>query len=158
MRSKTESLANTAEPSTIEAATPNHTVWDRVGIAGSLLCVIHCAVTPLAIGYLSVMGLEFLGNDLVHQVLAVFLLCIALLAFIPGFRGHGNRLVIAIGALGISVLFATHFVLEHFVGYGLEMGLTIIGSLLLVGAHTANWRLASQGDECCDATNKAHPQ
>ena len=93
-------------------------IWDRLGILGSALCLIHCAVTPLFIGYLSAAGLGFLGSEIVHKFLAAPLLVIALLAFWPGYRTHQNR--------------------------------TVIGSVLLIGAHTANWRLASDHGDCPD--------
>ena len=144
MNSKTDSLAHAPEH-----ALPDHTIWDRLGIVGSLLCVVHCAVTPLVIGYLSAAGLGVLGDEIVHRILAVFLICIALLAFVPGYRNHRNSLVIAVGVAGLGLLVSTGFVLEHFISSGLEIGLTITGSLLLVGAHTANWRLTSREDDCC---------
>ena len=143
MNSKTDSLADS-----VEEAVPNHTLWDRLGIAGSILCVIHCAATPLLIGYLSAFGLSILGDELIHQALAILLLVIALLAFIPGFKNHKNPVVLAVGALGVTLLLITSFVLGHHVAWAIEIGLTVTGSLLLVGAHTANWRLTDRHSEC----------
>ena len=156
MHSKTDSLSGSAEPPAVETAAPHHTIWDRVGIAGSLLCVAHCAITPLVIGYLSVMGLEFLGDEIIHQILAICLLGIALLAFIPGFRHHKNRLILVAGGLGITLLVTASFFVEHLLSHGAELGLTIAGSLLLVGAHAANWRLASRHSQCCEPTDTTH--
>ena len=125
-------------------------IWDRLGILGSALCLIHCAVTPLFIGYLSAAGLGFLGSEIVHKFLAAPLLVIALLAFWPGYRTHQNRTVIAAGAAGVASLVMAIFILEPMISEMLETTLTAIGSVLLIGAHTANWRLASDHGDCPD--------
>ncbi len=122
--------------------------WDRVGIVGSMLCIAHCVSMPLLIGVLSVAGLGFLGGEWVHQVLALLLVGVAVLAFGPGFRAHGNRAVVALAVVGVGLLVGTGFVLEPLVSEPVEVGLTVAGSAVLVGAHVANWRLTS-AVECC---------
>lgn len=119
-------------------------LWDRLGIAGSVLCVLHCALTPLLIGYLSTAGLAFLGDEIVHKILAVVLLFAALFAFIPGYRKHGNTATVTAGAIGIGLVLFAGLILAPFIGHGLETAITIAGSVILVGAHTVNWRLAKR--------------
>lgn len=126
----------------------HQTIWDRLGIVGSALCVIHCISAPLLIGVFSAAGIGFLGDDIFHQILAVCLLFVAVLAFLPGFRSHQNRLVVLLGVVGVGLILSTGFLLEPLISHGLEIGLTIAGSLLLVGAHAANWRLSNEA-ECC---------
>ena len=116
---------------------------------GSALCVIHCTTTPLAIGMLSAAGLGFLGDEIVHQVLAVLLVGVAALAFWPGFRVHGKKIVLVLGGVGVGLLLMTGFVLEAMVSHEVEIGLTLMGSLLLLGAHGFNWRL-SREVVCCE--------
>lgn len=161
MTLNTESLTQTSDPATTEHTAAEHTaaehtaadhtsIWDQLGIAGSVLCLIHCLATPFAIGYLSTAGFGLLGHNTFHKVLALILLTIALFAFGPGFRRHKNPAVLGVGALGILLLVGTGFILAPFHFHDLELGLTITGSLLLVGAHTANWRLLRQHRDCCD--------
>ncbi len=124
-------------------------IWDRLGIAGSVLCVLHCVLTPFLIGYLSAVGMGFVGDEIVHKILAIVLLVVAVLAFAPGYKKHANKAVIAAGGAGVALIVGGGLVLEPFIGHGLEIGLTIAGSVLLVGAHGANWRLNDCSDECC---------
>ncbi len=124
------------------------TLWDRLGIAGSLLCVMHCALTPLLIGYLSAVGLGVVGDEIVHKILAVLLLCVAVLAFAPGYKRHANVAVLTAGVAGVGLIVAGGLLLAPFIGHGLEIGLTVIGSLLLIGAHAVNWRLSDCSESC----------
>lgn len=158
MSLKTDSLSNPSESiatdssgESLEAAAADHTFWDQVGIAGSLLCLVHCATTPLLVGYLSVASLSFLADEWIHKTLAVILLVIAAVAFLPGFRHHKKKSVLVVGVAGVLVLLTAGFALDHHASPPLEIGLTAFGSLLLLGAHTANWRLcARHGHEPCD--------
>lgn len=128
----------------------SHTLWDRLGIVGSALCLAHCIATPLAIGFLSTAGLGFLGGEVVHKLLAFPLIIIAILAFWPGYRRHQNAAIVALGAAGAACLLVAVFVLEFFFphSHGLETAVTIAGSILLIGAHTANWRITNK--QCDD--------
>lgn len=147
MSPNTESLTSAADQAGVD-----HTVWDRLGIAGSVLCVIHCALTPLAIGYLSATGLSFMGEEFIHKFLAIFLMLIAVAAFIPGFRNHRRVSVVAVGAIGASFLVIPNFALESLISHDLVLGLNIAGSFLLIGAHTANWRITDSHADCTDCT------
>ena len=120
-----------------------------MGILGSTLCLLHCAATPLLIGGLSAVGLGFLGDEMVHKVLAVVLVGVAVLAFGPGFKSHRNAAVLGLGGAGIALLLATGFFLEPLLTEFWEVGLTVVGSVLLVGAHVVNWRLTVATPECC---------
>ena len=94
------------------------------------------------------MGLGFLGDEIVHKILAVLLVMVAALAFWPGFRAHGKKMVVVLGGVGLGLLLMTGFVLEAMVSHKVEIGLTVLGSILLIGAHGLNWRL-SREVVCC---------
>ena len=154
MNSKTDSVSPAADASVAESAVPaglpvDHVVWDKLGIVGSALCVVHCVFTPLAIGYLSAMGLGFLGAEVFHKLLAVPLLAIALLAFLPGYRKHGDTRILAAGIAAVAVLLGAIFVLETFLPHSIAAVGTVIGSVLLIGAHALNWRKGCGTTECC---------
>lgn len=145
MNPKSESITaaeqpGVAEQSAAEEVVSDHVLWDQLGIFGSALCVAHCLATPLIVGYLSAAGLGFLGGEIVHKLLAAPLLFIALLAFVPGYRRHGDVRILSAGLVGIGLLLITIFALEPFVAHGVETTLTILGSVVLIGAHIANWR------------------
>lgn len=121
---------------------PVATLWDRLGIVGSTLCLIHCAATPLFVGVFSVAGFNFLGGEQFHQIAALLLALVAFFAFMPGFRRHRNGWVFGAGALGVLLLIVGGFAVSSL--EGLEVAVTVMGSLLLVTAHMVNWRLTSR--------------
>lgn len=113
--------------------------WDKLGMAGSGLCLIHCLAIPVVAGALPSLGIAFLADESVHEILAFFLIALAGLAFIPGYRRHRNRHVVMLMAAGLGlILFATWgnaWIDLHGVG---ETVLSIAGSLLLIWAHYRN--------------------
>ncbi|MGC8035329.1 MerC family mercury resistance protein, partial [Salmonella enterica] len=42
--------------------------YDRVGAYASTLCAIHCLITGVGLGLLSVMGLQFFGSAWVESL------------------------------------------------------------------------------------------
>lgn len=155
MSPKTDSLAGTGDAPVDDQPSDSpshdrHTTWDRIGIVGSTICVVHCLATPLVVGLLSAVGLGFVGGELLHKLLVLPLLGIALMAFWPGYRHHGNKKILSSGAAGVLALLVAVFVMEPFHAHGLATATTVGGSIILIGAHGANWRLTANQD-CCSA-------
>lgn len=121
-------------------------LWDRLGIVGSTLCLLHCAATPLFIGVFSVTGVGIVGGEHFHGLAALILGFVALLAFLPGFRRHRDWRILVAGGLGVSSLVIGGFVLLP--SELLETLITIMGSLILVMTHGINWRLTRKS-ACC---------
>lgn len=125
----------------------NHVVrqslWDRIGVAGSALCMVHCISTPLLLGYLSTIGLGFFAHELFHQVFAVALLAVAIFAFLPGYRAHKRKGIILAAGVGVTLLIAGGFLHFESLPSFAEHILTVIGSVLLVSAHFFNRRCQS---------------
>jgi hypothetical protein len=44
-------------------------ILDTFGTVASLLCAVHCAVTPMAMALLPLVGLEFLGAEATEYTL-----------------------------------------------------------------------------------------
>jgi hypothetical protein len=113
--------------------------WDKLGVAGSGLCLIHCLALPVMVGVLPGLGIAFLADEIVHQILACLLIAVAALAFIPGYRRHRDKRVLLLmgGGLGL-ILFAT-WGSERFDLHGSgETFISVAGSVLLIGAHLLN--------------------
>ncbi len=117
-------------------------LFDRTGIALSTICLIHCTVLPLAFAALQVWGISALpksmDNEGFHLFLAFSLLGIGGIAFVSGYFRHRKILPLAGGFLGTLLLFlgATH----PFSAWGelAAHALTILGTLILLGAHFKN--------------------
>lgn len=109
--------------------------WDVSGIGVSLLCVAHCVATPLLVVLLPALELYERGT---HTVFALALLCIALLAFVPGYQRHHRWGVVLWGLIGFGMLSAGAIVPEGVMNESAEQGLTILGGITLVSAHLGN--------------------
>ena len=83
---------------------------DRVGIALSVLCAVHCAATPVLIAMLPTLGLSTFEQPWVHQALFVGCFLLAGNAVLRGFRLHGRRSVPGLAAFGLAHLAASAFV------------------------------------------------
>ena len=82
---------------------------DFLGIAASTGCAIHCAAMPIVIGYLPLLGLEFLADETFHQWMVLICFVIAIAAFVPGWRNHGRLLPATLGIVGLCIIAATAF-------------------------------------------------
>ena len=124
---------------------PSPTVnWDAVGVMGSLVCLVHCLLFPLAVVVLPWLVL-FEGKWL-HQGLAVALAAPALLAFVFGWRRHGRWLPGFLTAGGLVAFNAAAFAApEHW-----ETGLTVLGGLFLIAAHGLNRHFCRRCPRCVD--------
>jgi hypothetical protein len=82
----------------------NSTWRDSLGIVASVGCAIHCAAMPFVIAYLPALGLSFLADESFHKWMALVCFLIAIVAFIPGVRKHGNWIPVSIGAVGLAFI------------------------------------------------------
>lgn len=123
--------------------------WDKLGIAGSGLCLVHCLALPIVVGVLPSLGLAFLADEVVHEILAFALIAFAGLAFIPGYRRHRDRRVLGLMATGLGlILFATWgAAIVDLHGAG-ETVLSVAGSLFLISAHYLNHSFCKNCSVC----------
>ena len=112
---------------------------DTFGIASSSLCALHCLLVPFIIAALPLMAGRIAESDYTHQFLALFVVAFALLAIIPGYIKHRNKLVLLAAGLGLSlVLFATY---DKAASTQMELLLMTMGNLLMLSTHYINRRL-----------------
>lgn len=114
---------------------PSQTVnWDAVGVVGSLVCLVHCLLLPLAV--VGLPWLVLLEGEWLHRGLAVALAAPAVLAFILGWQLHRKWLPGAIMAGGLAALNCAAFAAPE----NWETGLTVLGGVFLIAAHGLNSR------------------
>lgn len=120
------------------------TMWDKIGVTLSGLCLIHCLVLPVLAAALPWLG-GFFEDERVHLIFAAVTVPVALIAFVPAFLRHQSYSLLSLG--GTGVLFLLMGSLGHpWLGEWLSHWVTILGGCLLVSAHVLNYRLATQ---CC---------
>lgn len=111
--------------------------WDRLGISASILCVVHCLLTPVALVFLPLVGAT-LARGWVHALIIAIVVPVAVFALWNGYRLHRHASVIWLAAFGFAAIaMAVLYSGDHnFV----EAGFMVIAGLLLSTAHYKNMR------------------
>ncbi len=94
-------MTTVASPSTLVAKR-----WfdaDRVGVFASVLCAIHCALTPILLLMLPAFGRVW-SHPASHWGMALFVVPVAAFTLTRGFRQHRRRWVVGAGALGMALV------------------------------------------------------
>lgn len=114
---------------------------DRFGATASFLCAVHCALLPLVIAALPVLGLSFLADHRYEQGFIVFATALALTSLFFGFRRHRRFGAFWFLVPGVVLLIAGA-VLAFDDGSHLHTVLVAIGGTLVACAHVVNLRLS----------------
>ena len=123
-----------AQPSVLRTA-------DRVGVAGSFLCAMHCALLPLVLALLPAFGLELGGWIDIDQAFVVFATLLGATTLTLGYRRHRvfRAWLWLLPGLGLVWLGAFTPLHNHNLTHALVM---TSGGLLLAAAHVINLRLS----------------
>jgi hypothetical protein len=108
---------------------------DRIGIALSGLCLVHCLGSAIVLAMLASAGGIFL-NPLFHEIGLVLAIGFGMVALGRGIFEHGFMMPSAIGGLGLGVM-AGALTLPH---DGAEVFYTIVGVAILALGHDLNRR------------------
>lgn len=128
--------------------------WDMAGMGMSLACIAHCVAAPVLAVAIPVL---VIAERATHGAMAIAILGIGLLAFIPGYRRHRSLQVLLVGGVGFGMLSLGAILPEGVLGEAAETGLTILGGLILISAHLRNayfcrtCKACRSGDEGCAA-------
>ena len=122
--------------------------WDRLGIALSVVCLVHCLALPLAIAALPLVAAQWLQASSFHMAMALALIPVALLAVLPGLRVHRRRSVAAAMAAGLSLLSTAAFADETLLTHEWVVALTVAGGVILVATHAVNLALCRACPAC----------
>ena len=106
---------------------------DRIAIALSGLCMVHCLATAVLLGLLASAG-GFLGSPIIHEVGLTLAMILGGIALGKGIIEHGFMMPSAIGSLGLGVM-AGALSLPH---GGNEAVYTVLGVSILALGHRLN--------------------
>jgi hypothetical protein len=113
---------------------------DRFGATASFICAIHCALLPLVVAALPMVGLEFLADHRYERGFIVFATVLALTSIAFGFRRHQRFGAFLFLVPGIVFLLAgAAIALDD--ATNLHAALVAIGGTLVAAAHVVNLRL-----------------
>lgn len=81
---------------------------DHLGIFASVLCAIHCAVTPLLLLIVPAFG-KIWSHPASHWGVALFVVPLATIMMTKGYRRHRRNWIVAVGIFGICLVIAGAF-------------------------------------------------
>ncbi len=114
--------------------------FDRIAIALSAICIVHCLTVPLVVVVLPVIAISIGGNGHFHELMLWLVIPTSVAGFALGYRVHGDFRIPSFGTAGIVLL-----ALSALWGHDrwlelLEILVTITGSVVLAVAHWLNFR------------------
>jgi threonine/homoserine efflux transporter RhtA len=122
------------------------TKTERVATWASAICAVHCALTGLALGLMSVAGLGFMDSPAVEVIFLGTAVTIGSFALYHGHKRHKSMIPAAIFVAGLACIAASHFAFDHGDTGGVAMA--VLGGSALVAFNLVNQRL---GGHCgCD--------
>ena len=118
--------------------------WDALGIGTSLACAIHCALLPLVLTSLPVLGIELIDNVAFEYTMIFLAMGIGTIALVHGYRRHHHSLVpLMIFTGGMILLFAKQQWHQY------QFWILPFAVILILWAHLLNFRY-------CRVHNHAH--
>ena len=128
---------------------------DRFGVWVSTLCVVHCVATPLLISLSTVVAHLLPAEESVHRTLATLVAAAGAIALIRGFRMHGRKRILVLMAAGLAFIFFGAWFGDSLPSHLFEVGVTMMGSALMIAAHRMNHTFCRDCISCCSSTDYA---
>ena len=120
---------------------------DQAGATASLMCAVHCAVMPLVITFLPLVGLAFLSDPRLEWVLFAVSAAIGITSLRLGFLEHRSWRALAVLIIGLGTL-ATGRIAEACALGWWAVPLVVAGGLTVAFAHRVNRRLCQSCGSC----------
>ncbi|MCM2680354.1 MerC domain-containing protein [Echinimonas agarilytica] len=120
---------------------------DGIAIGISFLCVLHCALLPIALTVLPALTGTLFADESFHQALVVGIVPTSAIALLMGCRKHGHWTVLSWGLAGLTCLLLALWVGHDIFGEFGEKGLTLLGSFLVAIGHLKNFR-SCRAEQC----------
>ncbi len=124
-----------------------HPDMDKAGAAASLTCAVHCAVMPLVVTLLPLLGLTFLADERLEWGLLALSASLGVSSLCFGFREHGSRRALVILAVGLSLLALGRVSEERAWGWW-AVPAVVVGGCTVAASHLLNRRLCSACRRC----------
>ncbi|MDN3579938.1 MerC domain-containing protein [Mucilaginibacter flavus] len=110
---------------------------DKIGVTASTICAIHCAVVPVFITSLPLLGMGFLATPWIEWGMILFALMIGVYSIGGSYvKVHRSLLPLILLIAGFGVIVLGHL----FLNTGTERYVVPLGGLLIAIAHVVNQR------------------
>ena len=114
----------------------------------SSICAVHCLLTGVAFGLLSVAGLGILGSEPAEWTFVVITVSLGITALVHGVRKHHSLAPALIFSVGMLCLLVSKIAFDHGLVAGplkpsdyIHTALNVIAGTCLVTFHVVNQRL-----------------
>ena len=124
-----------------------HPIADKFAAGLSIACALHCLLVPSFLIVTSGALALSIDNELIHWTILFLALPISVYALITGVSNHDDYGVFLAGLAGLGILIASALS-ESLLKETAVIIFTLMGSTLLVYAHTKNFQLCKELD--CD--------
>ena len=114
--------------------------FDRVAIALSTICIVHCLAMPFVIALLPVAAFAVGGDGHFHSLMLWFVVPTSVLGFALGLRVHRRVDIVLLGVAAIAVLAAVAVWGHSAWDPSAEVFVNVAASVLLAAAHWWNFR------------------
>ena len=85
---------------------------DRIGIAASALCAVHCAATPVLLACLPTLQFtEWMASPEFHQIAAIICVSLVSISIWPAFHRHRDYRVLGLSTTGLALILGAAFLL-----------------------------------------------
>ncbi len=117
---------------------------DKVAIALSIACAVHCLMLPVALVVLPALAVSGFGDEHLHQWMLLVVLPASLIALTMGCRNHRRWSVFALTLPGLALLTFAALFGHALLGESWEKIASLLGSLLISLGHFRNYSLCKQ--------------
>lgn len=112
---------------------------DRIAISLSAICIVHCLAVPLVLAVLPIAVLSLGADSHLHAAMLWLVVPVSVVGLIMGFREHHRAQIAVAGMLGLAVIAYASIVGHEQWPFSIEILVSLVGSVLLAGAHWANF-------------------
>lgn len=117
--------------------------YDALGIAASVACAIHCALLPLVLTSLPVLGVNIINNLWFEIFMILLAAAIGIYSLTHGYKKHHHhKQAIYIFSLGIIML------LFKQIFHAYQIWFLVPAVILIVTAHYINYRQCRNAAHC----------
>ena len=117
--------------------------YDALGITASIACAIHCALLPLVLTSLPILGFNIINNLLFEVFMIIVAMSIGIYSLMHGFKKHHHTLLpISLFSLGMILL-----ILKQ-VFHVYQIWFLLPAVILIVTAHYINYKKCRTAAHC----------
>ena len=114
--------------------------FDRVAIALSTICIVHCLAMPFVIAVLPIASFAVGGDGHFHSLMLWFVVPTSIVGFGLGLRVHRRTDILLMGVVAIAGLAVAALWGHSHWDPSVEVLVNVVASVLLAAAHWRNFR------------------